>query len=72
MRIADPTTFPEGMSLGESHLSSKPQFNTGKFPQPDDHGYDYWLATLPTKPEPSCINKSPKRVERISAEREEQ
>ena len=31
--------------VGKWHLNSKPQFNNDKFPQPGDHGYDYWFAT---------------------------
>lgn len=31
--------------VGKWHLLSKPQFNTPDFPQPGDHGYDYWLYT---------------------------
>ena len=35
----------ETCHVGKWHLSSKPQFNDDKFPQPKDHGYDYWFAT---------------------------
>ncbi len=31
--------------LGKWHLNSRPQFNHPDFPQPSDHGYDYWMAT---------------------------
>ena len=31
--------------VGKWHLNSRPQFNNPKFPQPSDHGYDYWMAT---------------------------
>ncbi|TWT89133.1 sulfatase-like hydrolase/transferase [Neorhodopirellula pilleata] len=31
--------------VGKWHLNSKPQFNTTEYPQPGDHGYDYWMAT---------------------------
>ena len=31
--------------VGKWHLNSKAQFNTEEFPQPGDHGYDYWMAT---------------------------
>ncbi|MGB7343344.1 MAG: sulfatase-like hydrolase/transferase [Pirellulaceae bacterium] len=31
--------------VGKWHLNSKQQFNTPEFPQPGDHGYDYWMAT---------------------------
>ena len=31
--------------MGKWHLNSLPQFNTSEFPQPGDHGYDYWMAT---------------------------
>ncbi len=35
----------ETCHVGKWHLNSRPQFNTAKFPQPGDHGYDYWFAT---------------------------
>ncbi|MCR9202157.1 MAG: sulfatase-like hydrolase/transferase [Planctomycetaceae bacterium] len=35
----------ETCHVGKWHLNSKPQFNTREFPQPGDHGYDYWMAT---------------------------
>jgi len=35
----------ETCHVGKWHLNSKPQFNDDKFPQPDDHDYDYWFAT---------------------------
>ena len=35
----------ETCHVGKWHLTSKPQFNTPEYPQPDDHGYDYWMAT---------------------------
>jgi len=31
--------------VGKWHLNSRQQFNNSEFPQPDDHGYDYWMAT---------------------------
>lgn len=31
--------------VGKWHLNSRHQFNTPEFPQPGDHGYDYWMAT---------------------------
>ena len=31
--------------VGKWHLNSRPQFNTKEYPQPGDHGYDYWMAT---------------------------
>ena len=43
------------------HLNSKPQFNTKKYPQPGDHGYDYWMATH-NNAEPS--HKNPKNFYR--------
>jgi arylsulfatase A-like enzyme len=33
----------ETCHVGKWHLLSKPQFNNPKFPQPDKHGYDYWM-----------------------------
>lgn len=35
----------ETCHVGKWHLLSKQQFNNPKFPQPGDHGYDYWLYT---------------------------
>ena len=35
----------ETCHVGKWHLNSLPQFNTDKYPQPADHGYDYWMAT---------------------------
>lgn len=31
--------------VGKWHLNSKPHFNNPDFPQPGDHGYDYWMYT---------------------------
>lgn len=31
--------------VGKWHLNSQTQFNTPVYPQPGDHGYDYWMAT---------------------------
>ena len=35
----------ETCHVGKWHLNAKNQFNNPDFPQPNDHGYDYWLAT---------------------------
>ena len=35
----------ETCHVGKWHLNSKQQFNKPEFPQPSDHGYDYWLST---------------------------
>ena len=35
----------ETCHVGKWHLNSRQQFNTPKYPQPGDHGYDYWMAT---------------------------
>lgn len=35
----------ETCHVGKWHLNSRSQFNTAEFPQPGDHGYDYWMAT---------------------------
>lgn len=35
----------ETCHIGKWHLLSKPQFNNPNYPQPGDHGYDYWMAT---------------------------
>lgn len=31
--------------VGKWHLNSRSQFNDPAFPQPSDHGYDYWMST---------------------------
>ncbi len=31
--------------VGKWHLNSKQQFNNPDYPQPSDHGYDYWMST---------------------------
>lgn len=43
--------------VGKWHLNSRHQFNDQKFPQPGDHGYDYWMATH-NNAEPSHKNPS--------------
>ncbi|MDB4786340.1 sulfatase-like hydrolase/transferase [Planctomycetaceae bacterium] len=35
----------ETCHVGKWHLNSLPQFNTSEYPQPGDHGYEYWMAT---------------------------
>ena len=35
----------ETCHIGKWHLNSRKQWNTEEFPQPGDHGYDYWMAT---------------------------
>ncbi|MEP3479825.1 MAG: sulfatase-like hydrolase/transferase [Fuerstiella sp.] len=35
----------ETCHVGKWHLNSKQMFNHPEFPQPGDHGYDYWLYT---------------------------
>ncbi|NND95976.1 MAG: sulfatase-like hydrolase/transferase [Pirellulaceae bacterium] len=47
--------------VGKWHLNARHQFNTAKFPQPADHGYDYWMATH-NNAEPS--HKNPKNFVR--------
>lgn len=31
--------------VGKWHLNSRQQFNNDDYPQPDDHGYNYWFTT---------------------------
>lgn len=35
----------ETCHVGKWHLLSKQQFNNTDYPQPGDHGYDYWMCT---------------------------
>ena len=35
----------ETCHVGKWHLTSRQQFNTAEYPQPGDHGYDYWMAS---------------------------
>ncbi|MCL4104790.1 UNVERIFIED_CONTAM: hypothetical protein GTU68_034229 [Idotea baltica] len=35
----------ETCHVGKWHLNSLTQFNTPEYPQPGDHGYDYWMAS---------------------------
>lgn len=51
----------ETCHVGKWHLNSRHQFNTEKFPQPGDHGYDHWMATH-NNAEPS--HKNPKNFVR--------
>ena len=35
----------ETCHVGKWHLLAKPQFNNPDYPQPGEHGYDYWMYT---------------------------
>lgn len=35
----------ETCHVGKWHLNSRQQFNNPEFPQPGEHGYDYWMIT---------------------------
>ncbi len=35
----------ETCHVGKWHLNSQPHFNNPEYPQPGDHGYDYWMCT---------------------------
>ncbi len=45
----------ETCHVGKWHLLSKQQFNNPAYPQPDKHGYDYWMFTQ-NNAEPSHKN----------------
>ena len=56
----------ETCHVGKWHLNSKKQFNNPEFPQPNDHGYDYWMAThnnaTPSHKNPSNFVRNGERV----------
>jgi arylsulfatase A-like enzyme len=35
----------ETCHVGKWHLNSRNMFNNPEYPQPNDHGYDYWMST---------------------------
>jgi arylsulfatase A len=51
----------ETCHVGKWHLNSRQQFNNPEYPQPGDHGYDYWMSTH-NNAEPS--HKNPKNFVR--------
>ncbi len=52
--------------VGKWHLLSKQQFNNKQFPHPDEHGYDYWMATqnnaIPSHKHPNNFFRNGKPV----------
>ncbi|MGJ8694680.1 MAG: sulfatase family protein [Verrucomicrobiaceae bacterium] len=71
---ASEITYPELLKgigyetchVGKWHLLSKPQFNTPEFPQPGDHGYDYWMYSqnnaIPSHKNPNNFVRNGKPV----------
>lgn len=56
----------ETCHVGKWHLNSKPQFNVPEFPQPGDHGYDYWMYSqnnaIPSHKNPNNFVRNGKPV----------
>ena len=52
--------------VGKWHLLSKQQFDNPKYPQPGEHGYDYWMATqnnaIPSHKNPNNFIRNGKPV----------
>ena len=71
---ASEITYPELLKaagyetchVGKWHLNSKQQFNVPEFPQPGDHGYDYWMYSqnnaIPSHKNPNNFVRNGKPV----------
>lgn len=59
----------ETCHVGKWHLLSQQQFNNPKYPQPGDHGYDYWMYTqnnaIPSHKNPNNFVRNGKPVGEI-------
>ncbi len=57
--------------VGKWHLNSKQMFNHPDYPQPGDHGYDYWMATHnnaePSHKNPTNFVRNGKAVGEVNA-----
>lgn len=61
----------ETCHVGKWHLNAKDQFNNPEFPQPGDHGYDYWMAThnnaIPSHENPNNFVRNGQAVGEVNA-----
>ena len=61
----------ETCHVGKWHLNARNQFNNPDYPQPGDHGYDYWMAThnnaFPSHKNPSNFVRNGEEVGEVNA-----
>ena len=57
--------------VGKWHLNSRQQFNNPEYPQPSDHGYDYWMSThnnaIPSHKNPKNFVRNGEPVGEVNA-----